>query len=266
MGHTPTEYKANPQQTGGVALTLSVTYLSLLAHQRNREHQGALLRAQALQLHQVIDPLPVDLPPTRAELAAAQRATTLEAAKDRWNHEVERAVRWAQTTDWDDVRASVESKLEGLWSGSSAQPAAAVQAADNAARTIEGDAASASETSRAAYLEARRTARSVEQAAENKLLEARLRANRAGEGAAQAIEAGKEAAKDLAAKAKAAVLDNSGGSSDETLGPSPVQLALRQRFEKAPEPTEPKTVAQALQERYIPIDQRDDGHVILRGL
>ncbi|KAF4126299.1 altered inheritance of mitochondria protein 5 [Geosmithia morbida] len=246
--------------TGGVALTLSVTYLSVLAHQRNRERQGALLRAQALQLQSIIDPLPAALPPTRSEFAAAQRATTIEVAKDRWNHEVERAVRWAQTTDWDDVRSGIESTIETLWSRASgqapAQPAGIpeLERAGKAARRLGRDA---EETARSAYVEAKRQARSVEQAAENKLLEARLRANRAE---TAVVEAGK----DLIGRAKAAVVGDGDGDNATPEGPTPVQIALRQRFEKPADAAKPKTVAEALRERYIPLDQWEGN--VLRGL
>lgn len=54
--------------TGGVTLTLSLTYFSV-AHQRTREEQCRAVRAQALALRGLVGPVP--LPPSRAELAAA---------------------------------------------------------------------------------------------------------------------------------------------------------------------------------------------------
>ncbi|KAI0601476.1 hypothetical protein F4775DRAFT_539953 [Biscogniauxia sp. FL1348] len=101
--------------TGGVTLTLSVAYLSILAHQRNREHQAAILRQQTRLISGIMDPLPPVLPPTRAELAAAERANLVETAKDRWNSEVESAVRWVQTKDWEEVREGVETAVARLW-------------------------------------------------------------------------------------------------------------------------------------------------------
>ncbi|KAI1371981.1 hypothetical protein F4677DRAFT_276153 [Hypoxylon crocopeplum] len=101
--------------TGGLTLTLSIAYLTVLAHQRNREHQIATIRQQTRLLSGIVDPLPPTLPPTRAELAAAERANLVERAKDRWNAEVEGAVRWAQNKDWDEVREGVELSVARLW-------------------------------------------------------------------------------------------------------------------------------------------------------
>ncbi|KAI8966591.1 hypothetical protein F5Y11DRAFT_109298 [Daldinia sp. FL1419] len=101
--------------TGGVTLTLSVAYLGVLAHQRHRERQAAILRQQTRLISGIIDPLPPVLPPTRAELAAAERANFVERAKDRWNAEIESAVHWAQNKDWVEVRENVEIALARLW-------------------------------------------------------------------------------------------------------------------------------------------------------
>lgn len=263
-----------PGQTGGVALTLSVAYLSVLAHQRSREQQSAALRAQALALNQIIDPIPAPLPPTRSEAAAAQRATATEYVKDRWNHEIEGAVRWAQNTDWSEVREGAEDTLERLWAR--AFGGAPADDASKATTSVEAEAAAAgrkvkeagagvADAAKEAYLNSRKKIQSVEEAAENKALEARLRANRDASRAEGALVS---AAKDLAGKAKAAV-----GAVEEKLGASndgkeveevsPVQLALKQRYEK-PEAKSAKTVAEALMERYIPLSERDN--TVLRGL
>ncbi|KAI2470891.1 hypothetical protein F4781DRAFT_153412 [Annulohypoxylon bovei var. microspora] len=101
--------------TGGVTLTLSIAYLTVLAHQRSREHQAAVLRQQTYLISSIIDPLPPTLPPTRSEIAIAERAHFTERAKDRWNSEVEGAVRWAQSKDWDDVREDAEAAFARLW-------------------------------------------------------------------------------------------------------------------------------------------------------
>ncbi|KAI2605866.1 uncharacterized protein GGS25DRAFT_498364 [Hypoxylon fragiforme] len=101
--------------TGGVTLTLSIAYLTVLTHQRNREYQAAILRQQTRALSGIIDPLPPALPPTRAELAAAQRANFVERAKDRWNAEVEGAVHWAQNKDWYEARHDLEAAAARLW-------------------------------------------------------------------------------------------------------------------------------------------------------
>ncbi|XXH03454.1 54S ribosomal protein L8, mitochondrial [Hypoxylon texense] len=101
--------------TGGVTLTLSIAYLTVLSHQRHREHQAAILRQQTRALSSLVDPLPPPLPPTRSEAAAAARETLVERAKDRWNAEVEGAVRWAQAKDWDEVREGLETAVGRLW-------------------------------------------------------------------------------------------------------------------------------------------------------
>ncbi|KAI1207248.1 uncharacterized protein F4807DRAFT_436335 [Annulohypoxylon truncatum] len=101
--------------TGGVTLTLSIAYLTVLAHQRSREHQAAVLRQQTFLVSSIIDPLPPALPPTRSEIAASERARFTEKAKDRWNAEIEGAVRWAQSKNWDEVREDAEAALARIW-------------------------------------------------------------------------------------------------------------------------------------------------------
>lgn len=260
-------------QTGGVALTLSVAYLSVLAHQRNREHQGAILRARALSIQSLIDPLPAPLPPTRSEVAAAQRATSVEVAKDRWNHEVENAVKWAQNTDWEEVREGVEDGISSLWGKLFGETPS--EQADKVKAGAQATGSSVAATARDAYEKAKARTLSVEEAAENKVLEARLRTERKVSKAedvakdkadeakgtlAAAWESGKGVAKDIAANAKATV----GVAEDGKVTPlTPVQKALHQRYER-PEAKLNKTVAEALQERYMPLNDRDN--TVLRGV
>lgn len=104
--------------TGGVTVTLSLTYLAILAHQRSRQQQGDILRANARVLNSLSlspDAKPVVIPPSREAAAALRRANFVETAKDRWNAEIEGAVRAAQHTDWDEVRESLEARLGRLW-------------------------------------------------------------------------------------------------------------------------------------------------------
>lgn len=63
-------------------------------------------------LNSVLDP-PQQIPPplTRAEIARQERSTITERAKDRWNEEIEKGVRWLQNTDWDAVRENAEDKI-----------------------------------------------------------------------------------------------------------------------------------------------------------
>lgn len=247
-------------------MTLSVAYLTVLAHQRNREQQGAALRAQALALQSLIDPLPAPLPPTRSEVAAAQRATSIEVAKDRWNHEVENAVRWAQNTDWDEIREGLEQSASKLWAKTFGEtPTEEVEKAKSKAEDAGSGVADAA---RSAYIKAKSRTQSVEEAAENKILEARLRATKVASNAEDKAVEAKGTLASAWGKSKAAV----GAAEDKieaklegkgTPAESPVAKALSQRYEK-PEIKVNETVAGALQERYIPIDKRDN--TVLRGL
>lgn len=95
-------------------MTLGVAYLTVLAHQRHRSAQAAQLRSQARVLDSLLDTTPVAAPLSRAELAREERGTLVETAKDRWNEEVENAVRWVQRTDWEEVRAGMEGAVARL--------------------------------------------------------------------------------------------------------------------------------------------------------
>ncbi|KAI9758278.1 MAG: hypothetical protein M1835_000605, partial [Candelina submexicana] len=96
---------------GGITLTSSILYLSLAIHQRNRIHQSTLLKQQSLLLTSIVEPLP----PIPLPTARVQRDSLLETAKDRWNDEVEGAVRRLQRTDWSAFRVSLEDRVAALW-------------------------------------------------------------------------------------------------------------------------------------------------------
>ncbi|KAL5606075.1 hypothetical protein BROUX41_006155 [Berkeleyomyces rouxiae] len=100
---------------GGVTVTLGLAYLSLLTHQRNREYQALVIRAQNAQLASALDPVPPRAAPTRAEVEAAAHANIVDASKDRWNRELQNAVRTLQNTDWDDVREKMEMSAQRMW-------------------------------------------------------------------------------------------------------------------------------------------------------
>ncbi|KAF3058373.1 hypothetical protein GL218_05498 [Daldinia childiae] len=123
--------------TGGVTLTLSVAYLGVLAHQRHRERQAAILRQQTRLISGIIDPLPPVLPPTRAELAAAERANLIERAKDRWNAEIEGAVHWAQNKDWEEVRENVEIAFGRLWARTFGDVQGPIEKGDEVAANVK---------------------------------------------------------------------------------------------------------------------------------
>ncbi|KAH6845095.1 hypothetical protein B0I37DRAFT_176198 [Chaetomium sp. MPI-CAGE-AT-0009] len=127
---------------GGVTLTLSLTYLALHTHSRNRQAQSAVLRSQASTLDLLIPPdvdtalpraarrrnasaaLPDGTYRPRASLEQQQQnqhrgsspaASFVEAAKTRWNGEVLAAVRWAQGKDWARARERAEDGVAGLF-------------------------------------------------------------------------------------------------------------------------------------------------------
>ncbi|KAL7823254.1 hypothetical protein V8C26DRAFT_385884 [Trichoderma gracile] len=263
--------------TGGVTLTLSLAYLSVLAHQRSREAQSQSIRTQTLMIQHLLDPVPPPLPPTRSEVAAAQREAAVEVIKQRWNSEIENAVRWVQHTDWDEVRESMEARAAYLWAKATGR---SVEEVERARRSLEpvkrtqakagGDIAAAT---RGAFNQAKETAEAIEMTAENRALDARLRSKKAIEETAAdareiasvAVEKGRETANVIVDKAKAFV-GLAGEQIEEMAGDniklSPVQKALNQRYQK-PSP-DTRTTAEILQERYIPMDKRDN--TILRGL
>jgi MICOS complex subunit MIC12 len=96
-----------------VTLTLGLAYLTVLSHERNRQAQALYLRSQHQLLNSLIDPTPVQ-PPSRAELSRQSRSTFTETAKDLWNDEVENAVRWVQSTNWNGVRQGMEGAVARL--------------------------------------------------------------------------------------------------------------------------------------------------------
>lgn len=244
------------RQTGGVTLTLSLAYLSVLAHQRTREHQSRHLGAQALALQSLVDPVPQPLPPSRAEMAAARRAASIEAAKDRWNDEVGKAARWAQSTDWDEVREGLEARVAGLWATAFGE---SVDAAEATAGKLEP---LAHKTETAAKETAREMATAARAAFDGALDKARTRAERS---ISPALERGQDRAQEVAGMVKSAVglAEDKTADGTDGKGQSAVQKALQQRYEKAGAETE-RTAAEVLRARYTPMDQRDT--TVLRGL
>lgn len=221
-------------QTGGVTVTLGLTYLALAAHERNRRTQANALRAQA----GVLDSLsgsPSSISASTGRYAAA--ATTDVAAaryratgpshfadvvKDRWNAEIEGAVHWAQTTDWVAVRETAEARLFGL-----ARDAGVEEAAREAGRRAAGVADQVREDVAGAVAKGVEKAMAAVQRVEER-------------GAAMLVPA--------------AV---AGGSDDA------VRKALSQRYRRDDDVMR-KSVTEILAERYTPIDKRDNTQ--LRGL
>ncbi|OLN82224.1 hypothetical protein CCHL11_09894 [Colletotrichum chlorophyti] len=274
--------------TGGVTLTLGVAYLTVLAHQRNREAQSHALRSQKHVLNTLLEPQ-IRLPPplTRSEQSAKDREDLVSSAKDRWNREVENAVRWAQRTDWTGVRDGLERSVARLWGGAidkagEAGGAVADKAGPVAKEVVEGAKAKgtvvAEETgesvkreARSAWERAREKSLSAEAAARAKAAEARkIIDEKAAEVKAvvvDAVEKGKEQGEAALVKVQQAANiadDKVSIKADGKVLPalSPVEKALHQRYEKPSGLT--KTVKEALAERYVRIDERDNTQ--LRGI
>lgn len=87
-----------------------MAYFTITTHERNRQVQAASLRTSARTLNSLFEPQQ-PLGPTRAELLRAERSSFLENAKDRWNSEIERAVRSLQNTNWEDIKQRRDSAI-----------------------------------------------------------------------------------------------------------------------------------------------------------
>ncbi|KAJ8122109.1 hypothetical protein O1611_g9928 [Lasiodiplodia mahajangana] len=233
--------------TGGVTLTLGVAYLTLLAHQRNREQQAAILRQQTYLLSSIIDPLPPTLPPTRAELAARERANITDAAKDRWNAEVESAVRWAQSKDWTEVREDAEAALGRLWARAMGTTQNGGDKGEEKKSTREKNDSVAA-VAKSAYADAK--AKSAELASKTEK-KAEEKAEGVKDTVLGAIGKGIQKGKEVFSSAKSATGVEE--KAEPTL--SPVEKALQERYEKPDESKQ--TVEEILAARYAPIDQKD---------
>ncbi|KAJ8059661.1 hypothetical protein OCU04_011310 [Sclerotinia nivalis] len=263
--------------TGGVTLTLSLAYLTVLAHQRNRASQSLHLHHQSFVLTSLLEKQPIPPPKTRSELAREERSTIVEAAKDRWNAEIENGVRWIQRTDWEGVRDGIEGAVSrALGLGLERGGEGIERGEEVAGEKLRDFREEAKEDARRAATVA--GTRGAIDASSQKLKEAEAKSpsypeierkaggtvDAARETVRNAVSRGIEAGKDIAQKAGAAVgiaeqkiVSGSGNSAN-----SDVERALRERFEG---PTRlDKSVQQALEERYTPIDQRDNS--TLRGI
>ncbi|ROW13350.1 hypothetical protein VPNG_05494 [Cytospora leucostoma] len=267
-------------KTGGVTLVLGISYLTLQSHRRTRERQAETLRANAYVLNS-LSYVPATAPPpkTIAEeialleqqqelLARAERQQSrgargaadsfLERAKDKWNSEVEGAVRWATTKDWTAAREDAEDTAARVWARATGgeQPA---QTAERAGGVVAERAAAAAGAARGAAEQA--SARTGEVAHE--------RAAEAKEAATSIWERGFRKGKEVAGKAKEAVeraeqivqdkaLEIKGAEAD-----SSVERVLQQRYE-GKDGVFSKSVEELLEERYKPMVEQDNS--ILRGL
>ncbi|KAK1504724.1 hypothetical protein CTAM01_04031 [Colletotrichum tamarilloi] len=281
--------------TGGVTVTLGVAYLTVLAHQRNRESQSHTLRTQHHVLSSLLEPQ-IRIPPplTRAEQAVKDRETLLTSAKDRWNREVENAVRWAQRTDWGEVREGLESGAARFWGGTIEKAGEAEQAVEKSAVPLAKEAsAKGAAAAEATGAEVKKEARSAWERAREKSLAAEEAARAKAAEAKKLLDAKAAEAKKIvdskAAEVKAVVGDvvdkgrqqgeavlvaakQAAGvaedkvsiKADGAVAPAttPVQKALHQRYEKPSGLT--KSVKEVLAERYRKMDEQDNTQ--LRGI
>jgi MICOS complex subunit MIC12 len=206
--------------------------------------------------------------------------------KDRWNEEVEGAVRWIQGTDWDGVRADVEGGLSralGSLMGrndagqvvedvkgrvADAGRAAVYRTQEVAAQTrdsvVDGSMKAVDRASRAA-VEAKNSVVGTAGEARN------IAAQKSGEAKAETkgflargMEKGKQMV-GLAQEAAGRAGEQVGKAADGALPgmQSDVEKALRQRYERRDGDLS-RSVSEVLQERYRPMDKRDN--TVLRGI
>ncbi|ESZ92669.1 hypothetical protein SBOR_6930 [Sclerotinia borealis F-4128] len=277
--------------TGGVTLTLSLAYLTVLAHQRNRSTQSLHLHHQSHVLSSLLEKQPIPPPKSRSELAREERSTILEAAKDRWNAEVENGVRWVQRTDWEEVRWGIKGVVSralglGLEKGREGIERGEQVAGETLRDFREEAREEGKRVATGAVAGAERTVAGTKNAvdvSQQKLKDAEARipsypdiernaggtVDAARGSIRYAVSRGISAGKDIAQKAGAAVgiaeqkIEEkialvSGKSADSDL-----ERALRERFEGRSSQLD-KSVEQALEERYTPINQNDNG--TLRGI
>jgi altered-inheritance-of-mitochondria protein 5 len=96
----------------------------------------------------LLEPSPIPPPQNRAELAREERSSLAETLKDRWNDEVENAVRRVQRTDWNEVREGMEGAVaklfgSGLQKGREGTEEAEKQAAPKVQEAVDRSKAAA---------------------------------------------------------------------------------------------------------------------------
>lgn len=303
-----------------MTLTLGLAYLTVLCHERNRQAQALYLRSQHQLLNSLIDPTPVQ-PPSRAELARQSRSTFTETAKDSWNDEVENAVRWVQTTDWNGMREGMEgavARLLGLGLQKSREgieeaekqagpkvqeavdrsKAAARKGAEQAPRAVTSDLDKVATTTREGLEKAG-------EKAQNATASTKAGMNNAATSTGGVVDRGTEKSHEVTDKTLTEMQSTGGGTVDaargalrnvvskgiekgkkaigkaqETVGLAAekvqsvsqgktsslkepdVEKAMRERYE-TPKGFD-KSMEEVLEERYRPIDQRDN--TVLRGV
>lgn len=254
-------------------MTLGVAYLTVIAHERNRQNQALHLRSQARVLTSLVEPTPEPPRLTRAELAREERSTLIEAAKDRWNAEIESAVRYVQTKDWSEVRESMEDTVARVLGISLEKSRAGIADVENRSGPFVQDAVDRSRA--AARQGADQAAVGVNEAARKTIDGADYAVIKTKEAAAaapgaidsargavrNAVNKGLEKGKEAVAAVGSAVHGTQSKVS-EKVGQSEIEKALQQRY-SGPAWAD-QSVEEALAERYTPMDKKDNS--ILRGV
>ncbi|ROV96836.1 hypothetical protein VMCG_07877 [Cytospora schulzeri] len=271
----------DPSQTGGVTLVLGLSYLTLQSHRRTRELQAETLRANAYILNSLsYIPATAPAPRTIAEelalleqqqelLARADRqhraaalargGSFVERAKDRWNSEVEGAVRWAATKDWTAAREDAEVAAARVWARATGGAEPPARTAERARVLVAERAAAAGEAARGAAAQA--SARTGEVAHEG--------AAGAREAATSIWERGFRKGREAVGRAKEVVVRAEQKVQDKVVEvsraseASGVERVLQQRYERR-DGVLSKSVEEMLEERYKPMVEQDNSN--LRGL
>lgn len=259
-----------------MTLVLGISYLSLQSHRRIRERQAETLRANTYILNS-LSYIPATAPPpktvaeelalleqqqqllARAEEKRRNLSTSTEGffdkAKDRWNAEVEGAVRWAANKDWVAVREDAEVTASRLWARASGGDAPA-DVAQRAGAAVSNEAAAATATAKGAAAQA--TAVTGDKAVEAK------------EAAGSFWERGFKKGKEIASQAKAGIAkaeekaqDVVRGAAKQT-GETDIEKVLQQRYERRPDESLSKSPEELLKDRYRPMVEQDNTK--LRGL
>jgi altered-inheritance-of-mitochondria protein 5 len=113
-------------------------------------------------LNSLLEPASLPPPQSRAELAREERSTLVETAKDKWNEEMENAVRWVHRTDWSEVREGMEGAVSRFLGTGLQKSRESIEEAENKAGPKVEHAVDRSKT--AASKDAEQAAASIDRA------------------------------------------------------------------------------------------------------
>lgn len=246
--------------SGGLTLTLSLTYLAVLTHRRNREHQSSMLRSQTFALD-MVTPTSANLPHRRSTFTpdgvyvprhtlSDTTSEFVEAAKARWNAEIINAVRWAQGTDWNAAEKNVEDSVVRVARDSQIRERTA-----DAARETKSQLWKAEERAVEKIWDAEKKAAEGLRRAEEKAVEVKHKVD-------NAVTRGLAKGKEMVGKAKAAVYlaeEKVEAKIDAKLmGVNEIEQTLNRRFDTQwQEARMKRSEEEVLAERYAPAGKKD---------